>query len=269
MSPRRIASASLLIIACIAISCSGPPAPTTAPVATEQDTSKDLTKEKPEDLLKVKPDFTVTAADLFAEFIKDPDSAKKRYNKKIIEVSGEVGGFKYGDNAHGVVLRVQKQHTGFVCNTIDREPWARVCHGQEVKIRGRWSEGKYEPPELIEAVFVERPSRPQVVTAEQLIKELRTDPTATRQKYQGFHLTVEGKIQATNINQDRNYEIELSGDGKYKVIGEFDFIQKDVFETLKVGKDVKFYGEFRHLRGGDKNNELRFADSLLITGDVK
>lgn len=95
---------------------------------------------KPKDLNKVKPDFTLTASDLFKYFEENEADATKRYVNKIIEISGEVRSAKPGENGSlNISLKTGNDFSSIICTFPGGSYPENVTEGSRITIRGECS----------------------------------------------------------------------------------------------------------------------------------
>jgi hypothetical protein len=147
---------------------------------------------------------SVAAQDLFAE--KDPN----RYQGKVIEVTGCVSDFYYGNGAGaqlllGAPLVGGKRAFGTVeCELLEFDPWDHLTYRQTVTVRGRCG-GAGSYTKLSHCVITKEAESPVVeITAENLAKEYKKDKQGTISKYfvqepglaEGRSLLITGEVLA-------------------------------------------------------------------------
>ena len=95
---------------------------------------------RPGDLNKVKPDFTLTAPDLFKYFEENEAAATKKYVNKIVEVSGEIGSAKPGENGTlNVSLKTGSDLSSVICTFPGSRYPENMTEGSRITIRGECS----------------------------------------------------------------------------------------------------------------------------------
>jgi Leucine-rich repeat (LRR) protein len=182
-----------------------------------------LAPRKFEDFSKIKPDFSMTAVEYFAEFKADWKAASAKYQKKVVELTGVIaevglsGGF--GTNPYlrldilseeakkkkGPFAPRMARYEGIDCLTVDEQPWARYSPGQKVKIIGRQVDRERGTalhvlyadsiPALSDCAIVESSPNPAIpVTVADLVKEFADDAQATRKKYSGKYVLLSGTV---------------------------------------------------------------------------
>lgn len=88
-------------------------------------------------LEKVKPDFTMTAAELTEEFIKNEASASSEYTGKVLEITGTIKEIYSGvNNSSNVVLASGSDFSSVICTFPDIRTVAGLEEGHEIKVRG-------------------------------------------------------------------------------------------------------------------------------------
>lgn len=202
-----------------------PPSPTpTVPPAAQVD-----------DLLKAKPDFTMTAKQLNDEF-KDSSAFLKKYDNKVIEITGPV---RMYNSTRELVLG--PEINVFLCG----EPYAvaKAMPGQTVTLRGRcdtnygismWSIVRVED------------DPPPTLTAEQLAKEYTADKDGTNNKYRGKYLVLTGAIQKVEKEVGTNIYLTPAGQ-KPEVTCFFGVLEAQAAEKagwLKTGQAVRILGSW-------------------------
>lgn len=181
--------------------------------------------EKPPVDRNVPPAFTLSASDWMAEWKKDEAEARKKYQGKVTELTGEVRDF--GDDPYGNVgylfLKVEGNLLGVRCAALDKAPWLKVGPGCTVKVRGT-------PPQfglagdLFECTIVE--SSPQTalpVTAAELAQAFADDAKAAKEKYADKPLLITGEVASTEPEPDTSYlRLYLRAPGDLKVRANMD-----------------------------------------------
>jgi hypothetical protein len=212
----------------------------------DKDKSKDgWVKDKHPDKPR-KPDVSLASTAFGQEFKTDREAAKAKYQRKYIELEGEITGVgrKSANEAYLTLEGPKDDLIGVTCFTKDREPWNKYSPGQKVKLQGDWPEFAITAS-LIDCTIVEAgPNPAPVLTAEELAKESSADAEATIKKYDKKWLVLSGEIVGKETNDVGAATLELKGDGKTKVRASFTAFEKDITDPLKVGQKVELLGQF-------------------------
>ncbi len=92
------------------------------------------------DLMKVSPDFVLTAADLQKAFENNEADAGAKYVNRIIEVTGSVGSVKRGeDNIISITLETRSDISSVICTFAAESDTSKLVPGMQVTIRGECS----------------------------------------------------------------------------------------------------------------------------------
>lgn len=95
---------------------------------------------KDKNLLKVKPDFVMTAPELQRAFETDETAAGSKYINRIIEVSGEVESVKPGENQTLVItLKTENPLSAVSCTLQAESLIPEFAAGDQVSLRGQCS----------------------------------------------------------------------------------------------------------------------------------
>jgi hypothetical protein len=93
-----------------------------------------------DDLLKVKPDFTITAVALQKEFEENETAASAKYVNRIIEVSGTVESVKPGENnVLNVSLKTGSDLSSVICTFPRAADASKLNSGTQLTLRGECS----------------------------------------------------------------------------------------------------------------------------------
>jgi len=192
-----------------------------------------------------KPEFTLTADEYVADIEKDKQAAKAKYQGKLIELSGTVRAIQGGVPARetGIVnLGATNSMFGVNCSMTEKEPWARVSPGQQVRIRGKADTSGI--PYLWNSMIVEQGPNPAVkISDADLAKEFVGDKKKTNQKYAAKYMIVEGEI-VDKKEHDRYVSLFLRGDGNVRIECCVDPSDKDITSDLKPGRRIKMFGRY-------------------------
>jgi hypothetical protein len=99
-----------------------------------------LFNEKPADLAKEKPQYSVTAEHLQKEFEADESAASAKYTDKIIEVSGIIASMKIEENSKiNVSLKTGSDFSSVICTFNSLDDPSQFHPGEQVTLRGECS----------------------------------------------------------------------------------------------------------------------------------
>ncbi len=99
-----------------------------------------LFNEKPADLAKEKPLYTVSSVQLQKEFEADESSASAKYTDKIIEVSGIISSIKIEDNSKiNISLKTDSDFSSVICAFNSLDDPLQFHPGDRVTLRGECS----------------------------------------------------------------------------------------------------------------------------------
>jgi hypothetical protein len=91
-------------------------------------------------LLKEKPDFTITAEELRKEFESDEIASTSKFVNKIVEVTGVVSSIDKGENnALNVTLTTGSSLSSIICTFSGNTDTSGLKAGQAVTLRGECS----------------------------------------------------------------------------------------------------------------------------------
>jgi hypothetical protein len=159
----------------------------------KEKTDSDVKKDS--DSRKGKPDFILTAKEFAEEFKKDR-ATRKKYENKIVELSGVIEKLDLSgedDPAPTISLESGGKFSKVLCITVERMPWAKASPGQTVRVRGLCKQAII--PGLVECEILEVSGPPPPsLTAEQLFKECTADLKAAEKKYETKFLRITGEI---------------------------------------------------------------------------
>jgi hypothetical protein len=253
MQARRLTPVCLLLLFAAGCGSNPPPAAISAAVP---DTPV------PDDLTQVSPQYTLTAEELVQEHKKDREAANKKYRNAVLELRGEVSGVSAGLSGEAFVsLKAGNNLLGVSCAMVDREPWASVCKGQQVTVRGVWPAARVGVS-LTRCVIVGKgPSPAAVLTAERLAAEYAADRATTVNRYKGKDVILTGVVAARAKGPTGAPTIFLKGNAEVRVdCGFTDLVNdKSALEALTAGQQVKVVGEFLGIDHTEGSVALRFC----------
>lgn len=235
------------------------------PGGSAAESSGETKKPKPKSQITeaTKADFTMDAGAFGDEAKNDPETTRKKYVGKVVELTGVVVFFRLDDGVPLIML-AGKGPNWVKCLTQDEEPWAKVAPGQGLKIKGKAIEvgpqtgaaataGKFRPGEIVMDECLATGTSPSKVptrTAEELAKEYATDMKKSA-SWQEFYLegTVE-KVLSKFLTLKGNDTVAIAC-----------FFEGPV-ESVKVGQKVKLLGKFSPT---DDPKKIELTNCLLIT----
>jgi hypothetical protein len=195
-----------------------------------------------------RPDFNLTAQELYDEFVKDKGAAHLKFTGKVIEVSGVVRDCKASGGDSMLVLDVKKKGTVGLDEvygaTQEKGCWARHGRGQRVKLQGRWGGPAWIGAALTHAVVVEAGPNPTVLYgAARLAQEHEADAATLLRRYAKKHLVVEGEVLKTEEQKGSFCIVYLKGTEKTPVLCYFRFHERDQARALRAGQRARVFGE--------------------------
>lgn len=224
----------------------------------------------------VQPDFTTTAEALMAEYQKDPQAARDKYDGKLIELQGEVSGIGRGPMsrvfedmklAPALMLGPRGQVPRVLCFTTDDQPWAKVAPPQSITIRGRGdADSGRDGPVLLDCQIVAAgPCAAVPITAAALAQECAASEEQTAARYRGKCLRINGELLKIELRGSAGFvgheifSLHLEGDDKRIIVcrGADDLRR---LKALKPGQQVQLMGEFGH----GERSEVVVLDCVLV-----
>jgi hypothetical protein len=212
---------------------------------------------------------SLSAEQLAREVKRNPQAANAKYRGSALELSGVVDGVGQAGrilNEDGrspyIKLRVPGDESGILCFLQDKEPWARVSPGSQVRVKGRWPES---PAEFIlrDCTLVEvGPNPAPVLSAEQLAKEYAAGPEAANKKHRNEWLIIDGEV--ADKDKEWGTSIYLKGSGKVRVRCVVNPFEKQLFAPLQPGQHAKLLGQYART-SGNTDTEVGLYDCLPIT----
>ncbi len=150
-------------------------------------------------------DYTVTAAELIAEYKEDKSAWRKKYNYKPCELTGTVVGYKsrFIQGHSGFSILLEDSGDGIAVTLNEETPWTRYLPGATITVRGKVkSSGGLE---VNNGIVVQATAGADVpaFTAEELLKATEADrfpdnPGLKRGDWMLFNATV--------LKRDTDYE---------------------------------------------------------------
>jgi hypothetical protein len=197
-----------------------------------------------------KPDFSVTAEAFVKEFLTKPEEAKKKYEGKVVELTGEV--MDINDRLDGkevlVSLRGAKKAPKDIVDVFPQcvllpkynARGLRLSPKQKVQITGR-NANFFSFFINLQDCSLKELSKSEVpeFRAEDLVKEVAKDPTAASEKYRHKWVIVCGEVEDLTKNKNGFNHAKLKGDGKVRVSVT---IGADALSRLHKGQSVCLRG---------------------------
>jgi hypothetical protein len=218
---------------------------------------------------KAAPDYALTVKEYLAEFKKDKKAAEKKFDGKIVELTGVVASVGMEGAQHPILTFFGDDDEPCNFVTADKEPWVRVAPGQKVKFKGK-DVSSYGRPRLVDCVLVDAGKYEAVkVSAAELATEYEKDKTATNSKYHpkagGKYLVVTGEVASTKTIDDTHTSVFLKGTAKTRINCVFDHRlhheQGPFLKAVKVGQPMTVFGRYNAVG----ENDVRLDDCLRIT----
>jgi hypothetical protein len=220
-----------------------------------------------DDLTKVEAKHKMSADAVVEEFKKDQKAFNAKYKDAVLELSGKVRSCQNDPLGRGGIIWLESHGSalGVRCMMVEKEPWAKVSPGSEVKVKGKWLADTSEEI-LYGCVFVELGRNPAVsLTAEDLAKAYAADKKKAKEKYHDQWLIVEGEVVEVGPDARRFDRVVVKGDGKIAVDCYFPPVKHDNrYKQLKPGEKIRLVG--RASVHPDINQQPAIHEGLLITG---
>lgn len=217
-----------------------------------------------------KADFSVTSEAFAKEFLTNPEEAKKKYEGKVVELTGEVGTVsdRFGSDVLVTLNGAKKDPKDVVglfpqCVLLPayHAKGLRLSPKQKVQITGKNANFLSFFINLQDCSLKElSPSEVVEIGAPELVKEVTKDPQAARKKYSEKWVIVCGEV-ADLKKDDRGFNYaKLKGEGKVAVSVT---LAGDALTRLKKGQSVCLRG---HASGGlgIDSNEIALQQGLIV-----
>jgi hypothetical protein len=229
-----------------------------------QDGSKNK-KDSPEvkNVAPAKPDFEVTAESIAKEFMTDAKAAGAKYDKKYVEVTGEVNRVEQGDAFTFKGAKKDKGNfddawVGCYVLSEDAPKSAQLSEGQKVKVVGKFKELRGPTVTLNDCkVFELEPSKLLMLSAEDVAKEFEKDAKAATGKYKEKHAVVSGMLE--DVREGSRPFAIFKGTGKTRVAVE---MKQGEGSRLKKGQSTTVRGTFEG--AAFKDNEAKMHSGLFV-----
>jgi hypothetical protein len=226
----------------------GPP-----PRATPEQPSKGRTDKG--DKIPDKADISIDANAWYVDFKKDGPAAAKKYQGKVVELSGMVA--TVSPTTWCVYLKVEnpgKNELGVPCVFEPKARWPMVSVGSKVKVRGKVFVENVRPPDgsvspiggaLNPCTLVEAgPDPGPKFTSVQFAKEFAANRKDITEKYDGKWAYVEGEVTEKTSSQDCEVLLKLKGfEGiTMSCCTNRLSLRENFLDPVGVGKTVTVYG---------------------------
>jgi tRNA_anti-like len=241
------------------VGCGGP----TPPPSIDRDPSRPATgREKPESSAieqekgpqAGKQSVQISVDLLMKEIKADPDGANKKYGDQPLIIDGVIEDSNYqgGDGSPRIVLQGPDNSLAICFFTkTTHQAIGKLTNGQKVKIGGKCGPMRINYASMYACELVEAGPDPAIsISAEQLAAEFAKDQEATKKKYAGKPVIVEGVIAKISHKPGTGERrIFLRGtnekaDNPIRILAEFHVDHEKALSILKVGQKVKVKGEF-------------------------
>jgi len=207
------------------------------------------------DVPPAEPIRRMSATELYKKYNNDLRGATKKFAGTIWEVSGVVSsmGNMIDGTSYVSLETVEYDAFGVLCITVDERPWARLCPGQQVTLRGKWPDNPYVPTLTETTIVSAGPSPAKRITAEQLTAEYAQDPETASEKYEGYHRIV-GKLLDKQRDEIGTASLLLDGGQNARIKCGFLVHNAEQVQPLKIGDQVELLGEVNCWRDGSGIN---------------
>jgi hypothetical protein len=220
--------------------------------------------DKDPSLTAGKADFTLTAEEWQKEWKNGPEAAKKKYDEKLIELSGEIDDSDMSD-PYGRIGYVYLKVPGggnVRCGTEDKEPWFKVGPGCKVRIQGKpdGSTGDLYPCIIVES----SPNTTQTISARELTKECASDWKGAKEKYEDKWLIIEGEVSSKPSTKP-DLPLLLKGEAEMKIrcaCGDLSEFERKRNDSIRVGQQIKVCGK---VRIDDEDKKISMNRPMLPT----
>lgn len=201
-----------------------------------------FTPKSPNTEVKFGPtDVKIAAEAWYAEFKSDPDGARKKYDKKVIEITGVVK--RIGEDFSNQRLTVEADKSGatFNCYTVDRKPWLKVMPGATVTVKGIVPAAGALADLGSVQILNAGENKTLTLTADNLAMDVAKNRAEAVQKYDKKWCHLSGEVIESK-GVPTGWEVKLKSDIPIVcVTGTFG--QSDPMETLKKGAKAKLFGQ--------------------------
>lgn len=145
-----------------------------------------------------------TPEELQGAFNNGPERFVAEYRRKVLEVTGTVGGFGYYSISDNGYLMLN----GFKFECDDQQPVAKALPSQLATLRGACGEYGVETWKVIGATGDE----PETLTAEEYAAALAADPRLARERFNDKYVIITGRI--AKVEDEGNHIYVESAEGQ-------------------------------------------------------
>jgi hypothetical protein len=216
-----------------------------------------------------KADFSLTAEELTREFFTNEKEAAKKYQGKVVEVTGEVAAVQSKDRGKYVIVQLKgaKKNEKDLVGTLVQvgllpefhKTGVQLSRKQKVKLTGEYELGLGFLVNVTRG-SLEELSKSDLVstTASELAGEFAKDAKAAAAKYEDRELIVAGEVEDVTKKGDFHYA-RLKGDGK---LGVSVILGPEEAAVMKKGQQARVRGELGF--PAFEKNEVRLASRFLL-----
>jgi len=211
------------------------------------------------------PKIVVFSPDDFFREMKDNEgTAADKFEGKMIEITGTVGGASrnFLDEPF-IKLEVKGELVGVMCFTSMQEPWALFAPGQKVTVIGSVAPANHP---LLTKCQIEAVEPNPAVTAklEDLAEQRLADVDLFGETYRNKWIITSGTITSVDLDQV-SPSVFLQSPNEIKVELRFSSSQPDhVMSMLEPGNQIKVVGEWRSY---SDDMAIELGECELITGE--
>jgi len=216
-----------------------------------------------------KADFSLTAEEFTREFLKDEKAADRKYQGKVVEVTGKVYSLvgKEGGKVAVLLLAGANRNEKEAIPTLiharlqpgPKHPVFELAKGQQVRLTGEIGQGSGSTVIWLKNGVVRGLGKSNVVviTAADLAGEFSREAEAASRKFADKEILVTGEV-AELVTKD-GYYAKLKGDGKTRVSVP---LNEDELRLLKKGQTVRLRG--MTLLAAYSNGEVSVSMGFIV-----
>jgi hypothetical protein len=244
-----------------------PPAPPPMKATTEEPSSTEMPTAPLPPPKHGPPEFELTAEKLFAEFKPNPKAAGDKYDKKILQVTGEVQAVNR-DGIKPVVIRfLLKGGSGGAdivhCQVAGEECLELAGPGQTITLRGVGHKVALDIPYILQCdiIKVTGPA-PARFTTKELAARATKDPLKFKKEFENKHFFVTGTVGSIQTEGGEGIVVQ---EGKTKF-----FFKLAVTEgyggpasTLMAGGAFRVLGNYNHF-ASEPPTSVQFYNCLVL-----
>jgi hypothetical protein len=198
--------------------------------------------------------ISLTAAEFYDAFNKDPAAATKRFQNAVVELTGVITNISPVPTTPpqgSITLEGPGLGNFLLCYTTDPEPWKKVSFQQKVKLRGVLPERLLHPG-LTKCEFVDlTPNPTPVLTAAALAAEYVANKQQTETKYDHKILVVSGEVVKKKADENGCAQVWLKGKDPVMIDLAIPAYDPTVVDPIKPGQQLTVLGT---VTGGHEEN---------------